>query len=128
MSIIKSTPAQRVINGKLITTSEVSVVSESFYETNGEACIVIRGIDQCKVKLNAITTDHTVIKAMTNVTIVPDRGWIDEEFDELVIGRGACVEFRFCAGTWYITRQSYLGLQDIQTHSKDSRPKPSQDG
>ena len=96
MSIIKSTPAQRVINGKLITTSEVSVVSESFYETNGEACVVIRGIDQCKVKLNAITTDHTVIKAMTNVTIVPDRGWIDEEFDELVIGRGACVEFRFC--------------------------------
>jgi hypothetical protein len=30
MSIIKSTPAQRVINGKLITTSEVSVVTEPF--------------------------------------------------------------------------------------------------
>lgn len=102
MSIIKSTPSQRVINGKLITTSEVSVVSEPTYDTNGEACIVIRGVDQCKIKLNAITTDHTVIKAMTNVTIVPDRGWIDEEYDEIVIGKGACVEFRFCAGTWYI--------------------------
>ena len=46
MSIIKSTPAQRVINGKLITTSEVSVVSESFYETNGEACVYISGVPQ----------------------------------------------------------------------------------
>lgn len=102
MSIIKSTPAQRIINGKLITTSEVSVVSEHFYETNGESCIVVREIDQSKIKLNAITTDHTVVKAMTEVTIIPDRGRIDEEYDEIVIGRGACVEFRFCAGTWYI--------------------------
>ena len=86
MSVIKNTPSQRVINGKMITTSETAVVSEPFYETHGEACIVI----------------HTVIKAMTKVLIVPDIGRIDEDYDELLIERGACVEFRFCAGVWYI--------------------------
>ena len=27
---------------------------------------------------------------------------IDEEFDEIEMGRGACVEFRFCGNSWYI--------------------------
>lgn len=102
MSVIKNTPAQRVINGKVIHTSEVAVVSEPFYETHGEACIVIRGVDQAKVRLDRMSTDHTVIKAMTKVTIVPDEGLIDEEYDEMLIDRGACVELRFCAGVWYI--------------------------
>jgi hypothetical protein len=102
MAVIKNTPAQRVINGKVINTSEVAVISEPFYETHGEACIVIRGVDQAKVRLDSFSTDHTVIKAMTKVTIVPDKGLIDEEYDEMLIDRGACVEFRFCAGVWYI--------------------------
>jgi hypothetical protein len=102
MAVIKNTPAQRVINGKIINTSEVAVVSEPFYETHGESCIVIRGVDQAKVRLDHLSTDHTVIKAMTKVVIMPDYGLIDEEYDEMFINRGACVEFRFCAGTWYI--------------------------
>jgi hypothetical protein len=102
MSVIKNTPSQRVINGKMITTSETAVVSEPFYETHGEACIVIRGVPQAKVRLDSMSTDHTVIKAMTKVLIVPDIGRIDEDYDEILIDRGACVEFRFCAGVWYI--------------------------
>ena len=39
---------------------------------------------------------------MTKVLIIPDMGKIDEEYDEILIDKGACVEFRFCAGTWYI--------------------------
>jgi hypothetical protein len=102
MAVIKNTPAQRVINGKIINTSEIAVVSEPFYETHGEACIVIRGVDYAKVRLDHLSTDHTVIKAMTKVLIVPDYGYIDEEYDEMLIDKGACVELRFCAGTWYI--------------------------
>jgi hypothetical protein len=102
MAVIKNIPSQRLINGKVINTSEVSVVSEPFYETHGEACIVIRGIQQAKIRLDSISTDHTVIKAMTKVLIIPDIGKIDEEYDEILIDKGACVEFRFCAGVWYI--------------------------
>ena len=102
MSVIKNTPSQRIINGKIITTSETAVVSEPFYETHGEACIVIRGVNSSKVRLDSLSTDHTEIKAMTKVLIIPDMGKIDEEYDEILIDKGACVEFRFCAGTWYI--------------------------
>lgn len=102
MAVIKNTPAQRIINGKIINTSEVAVVSEPFYETHGESCIVIRGVEHSKVRLDRLSTDHTIVKAMTKVTIVPDEGLIDEQYDEILIDGGACVELRFCAGTWYI--------------------------
>jgi hypothetical protein len=39
---------------------------------------------------------------MTDVTIKPDVGKIDEEFDEVVADKYACIEFRFCTGNWYI--------------------------
>jgi hypothetical protein len=110
MAVIKNIPSQRLINGKVINTSEVSVVSEPFYETHGEACIVIRGIQQAKVRLDSISTDHTVIKAMTKVLIIPDFGKIDEEYDEILIDKGACVEFRFCAGVWYIISSDGLKM------------------
>lgn len=102
MAVIKSIPSQRVISGQVQETSEISVVSEPYYETTGESCVVIRGIDYSKVRLNSSTTDHTVVKAMTKVLIIPDVGRIDEMYDEILLDLGACVEFRFCVGNWYI--------------------------
>jgi hypothetical protein len=102
MSIIRTIPSQRIINGELINTSEVSMVSETEYRTNGEDCIVVRGVSYSVITLDSKTTDHTVIKAMTEVLIKPDINKIDEDYDEILIERGACVEFRFCAGNWYI--------------------------
>jgi hypothetical protein len=43
-----------------------------------------------------------VIKALTKVLIIPDVGKIDEVYDEIDLDWGACVEFRFAAGNWYI--------------------------
>jgi hypothetical protein len=57
MSIIRSIPALKVINGVQIRTSELAIVSEREYTTNGEYAIVIRGVDSCKLKLNSTTTD-----------------------------------------------------------------------
>ena len=44
MAIVKSIPAQRLINGKILETSEVSIVSESEYRTTGEDCVVVPSI------------------------------------------------------------------------------------
>jgi hypothetical protein len=110
MAVIKNIPSQRIINGKIVHTSETSVVSEAFYETHGESCIVIRGVPQAKVRLDSISTDHTVIKAMTKVLIIPDVGKIDEEYDEISIDKGACVELRFCTGVWYIISSDGLKM------------------
>ena len=102
MSIIRTIPSQRLINGEVINTSEVSLVSERKYQTNSEECIIVRGVSESVVTLNSKTTDHIVVKAMTMITIKPDMGKIDEDYDEIVMDRYACVEFRFCGGSWYI--------------------------
>ena len=84
MAIIKSIPSRKIINGLSIDSSEISVVSELEYITNGESCIIVRGVSESVITLNSITTDHVVIKSMTKVTIKPNVGKIDEEYDEII--------------------------------------------
>ena len=110
MPIIKSIPAIKIINGVQIRTSELAIVSEPQYITNGEYSIVVRGIDNCILKLNSLTTDRVKIKAMTNVLIIPDINSIDEEWDEISIEKGACVEFVFINQYWYILSSDGLKI------------------
>ena len=102
MAILKTIPSSRIINGQVIDTSEISIVSEREYRTDGESCIVVRNVIDSTVILDSKTTDHVVVKSMTNLTIRPDVGRIDEDYDEIVADKYACIEFRFCAGNWYI--------------------------
>jgi hypothetical protein len=102
MAIIKSIPSQRIIYGRVLNTSEVSIVSETDYRTQGENCIIVKDIPFCTITLDSKSTDHTVIKALTKIIIVPDTGKVDEGFDEIEVDRGACIEFRFCGNNWYI--------------------------
>lgn len=102
MAIIKTIPSRRIINGMSIDTSEISVVSETEYSTTGESCVVVRGVTESVLTLNSKTTDHVVVKSMTRLTIKPDIGKIDEDYDEIVADRYACIEFRYVGGNWYI--------------------------
>ncbi len=102
MAIIKSIPSRKIIAGQVIQTSELSVVSELDYRTNGEFCIIVKGVLESFIVLDSKTTDHVVVKALTKVTVRPDFGRIDEEWDELVLDKFACVEFQFVSGNWYI--------------------------
>jgi hypothetical protein len=108
MPIIKSTPIDKVIKGNLVRTSDLVVSSDPFYDTNGENFLILRDIESCKIKLNSSTTDHITIKALTRVLIIPDINKIDEEYDEIMIDKGACVEFYFGFGSWYIVSSDGL--------------------
>jgi hypothetical protein len=102
MAIIRTIPSRRIINGNVIETSEVSLVSELEYRTNGEECIIVNNVSNPVIILNSKTTDHIVVKAMVLMTLKPDVGRIDEEYDEILMGKFSCVEFRFVGGNWYI--------------------------
>jgi hypothetical protein len=102
MAIIRTIPSRRIINGNLVETSAVSLVSETDYNTNGEECIIVNKVSKSLIILDSRTTDHIVIKSMTLTTIKPDVGKIDEEYDEIVLDKFSCVEFRFVSGNWYI--------------------------
>jgi hypothetical protein len=102
MAIIRSTPLERIVNGNLVVSSETAIVSDNQFRTRGEGFVIVKEVDNCKVILDHSTTDHVTIKALTNVLILTSTGKIDEEFDEILISKGACVEFVFSSGNWYI--------------------------
>ena len=102
MAILRTIPSTRVINGQFIETSEMALISEREYNTNGEECIIVKNVPNSTIILDSKTTDHIVVKSLTNVIIKPDIGKIDEEFDEVFADKYACIEFRFCTGNWYI--------------------------
>jgi hypothetical protein len=110
MPILRSVPSKKVINGIEVKTSEVALISETNYITTGEYAIVIKNVDHCDLLLDSKTTDHIVVKALTRVTIRPDKSKIDEQYDEVEIGKGACVEFHFIGGNWYILSSDGLKL------------------
>ena len=102
MSIIRTVPSTRLINGQILETSEMAIISETEYKTNGEDCIIVRNVSESTVILDSKTTDHIVVKSMTRIIIKPDTGKIDEDYDEIVADKYSCIEFRFCSGNWYI--------------------------
>jgi hypothetical protein len=110
MPIIKSIPTQKRINGFIVNVSETAIVTEKEYSTSGESCIILKGVQDSKLILDSTTTEHTVIKCLTQVTIKPNVGKIDEEYDEIVADKGACIEFRFCNGNWYILSSDGLKM------------------
>jgi hypothetical protein len=110
MAIIKSTPVEKVINGKVHMVSEVTIVSEENYRTKGESFVIIKSVNSSKIVLDHSTTNHVTVKSLTNVLIIPSIGKIDEEYDEVFTQKGACVEFIFASGNWYIMSSDGLKL------------------
>ena len=96
MPIIKNKPVRKtVFRGERslnLDTFETVIVSDEIYKTNGE------------------NTDKIKIKTLTNCTIIPDIGRIDEDWDEISIGRGACVELQNVNGIWYILSSDGIKL------------------
>jgi len=112
MAIVRSIPSTRVINGLQIATSDIAIVSELNYSTRGEEAIIIKDVPTCKLKLDSNTTDHIKVKVLTNVLILPDKNKIDEEWDEIIVESGACIEFRYAGNYWYIMSSDGLKLPE----------------
>ena len=115
MSVSKEKPTRKtVIRGNrviTIDTFETSVVSDEFYSTMGETLIIVRDVDNCRIKLDSTTTDRIRIKTLTNCTILPDVGRIDDDWDEISVVRGACVELQNVRGVWYILSSDGLKME-----------------
>jgi hypothetical protein len=101
MGIFRSISSKKIINGLEIETSDLAIITNKYYKTNGESAIVIKEVDNCNIFLDSNTTDHVVIKSLTNVLVTSD-SLIDEEFVEVDLGKGSCVEFRKIGDYWYI--------------------------
>jgi len=101
MSIFKSLPVKKIINGVEVLVPESVVVTNKNYSTNGETFIVVKSVGGSELFLNSQTTEHVVIKSLTNV-LVKSNELIDEEFNEVELNKGSCVEFKKIGDYWYV--------------------------
>lgn len=86
------------------------IISDSFYTTNDETFLIVKNVDYSEVKLNSSVTTKITIKSLTSVLVKSDIGLIDEEWDELLLEKGACVKFKFVEGNWYIVSSDGLKM------------------
>ncbi len=99
---------KRVIGEEVLLTSQVCMISDNTYTTEGESVVITKDLESIEVILNHRNTDHVIIKALTNTKIKPIEGLIDEEFNEINIEKGACVELYYAFGSWFIVSSDGL--------------------
>lgn len=102
---------QTVVEPKVIieTIKDISkVVTSPTFTTGEETILIIKNVDECQITLNSQKSNRVVVKSLTTVIVKSDVGQIDEDWDELLLEKGACVQFQFVEGNWYITSSDGL--------------------
>jgi hypothetical protein len=97
--------------GQSPSTKIKKVVSTPTYETNGEYLIIVKNVESCTITLDGYTTESVKIKVLTKTTILPKYSLIDEQYDEIEIDNGACVELEYVEGGWYIISSDGMKLE-----------------
>lgn len=96
--------------GQSPSTKIKKIVNTPTYETNGEYLLIVKDIDKCTITLNGNTTESIKIKVLTKTTIIPKDSLIDDQFEEIHIDNGACVELEYVDGGWYIISSDGMKL------------------
>jgi hypothetical protein len=115
MPIIKEIPIRKTVMKQNIVIEHKTeynnlILLEKNHTTNGEDLIIVKTIGGSEILLNSETTNRVIIKSLVSVLIKPNTGKIDEEWDELLLEKGACVQFQFVQGNWYILSSDGLKM------------------
>jgi hypothetical protein len=97
--------------GQSPSTKIKKIVNTSTYETNGEYLLIVKDVDKCTITLDGYTTESVKIKVLTKTSIIPKYSLIDEQYDEIEIDNGACVELEYVEGGWYIISSDGMKLE-----------------
>ena len=97
--------------GQPISTKIKKIISTPTYETNGEYLLIVKDVDKCTITLDGYTTESVKIKVLTKTSIIPKYSLIDEQYDEIEIDNGACVELEYVEGGWYIISSDGMKLE-----------------
>jgi hypothetical protein len=111
-NVVKYT-TQTIVEPKVIIQkpNEIcKIISDSVYKTNDETILIVKDVEYSEVTLNSTIVKKITVKSLTETLIKSDTGLIDEEWDELLIEKGACVQFHFVESNWYITSSDGLKM------------------
>ena len=89
-------------NTKIVYTEQYSVTNEDL--------LLVKTKESVTIFLNENSSQFVTIKSLTNTTIKPTNSKIDETYDELTIGKGACVELMKIQDSWYVLSSDGIKL------------------
>ena len=99
----RMTPSTIIVDG-------VEVLHEKTQKLNKEVLIVVRDSENFEIILNSVDYTHVIVKSLIKTIIKPDIGLIDEEWHELVLEKGSCVQFQFVEDVWLILSSDGIKL------------------
>jgi hypothetical protein len=108
MRTINFTPRKNVVRYQTRMSPSIVVVNgqetpqENTQKLNKEVLIVVRDSENSEVILNSVDYTHVIVKSLIKTLIKPDIGLIDEDWHELLLEKGSCVQFQFVEDTWLI--------------------------
>ena len=108
MRTINFTPRKNVVRYQTRMSPSIVVVNgqetpqENTQKLNKEVLIVVRDSENSEVILNSVDYTHVIVKSIIKTLIKPDVGLIDEDWHELLLEKGSCVQFQFVEDTWLI--------------------------
>lgn len=97
-----SIPVNKKPVSKVITTPE--------YKVSNETLLIVKSDQESTITLNSVDNHMIIVKSLSTVLVKPDIGKIDEEWDELMMEKGSCVQLFFVDGNWYILSSDGLKI------------------
>jgi ribosomal protein S8E len=104
LSTIKKIEPETVLTRETSVSNDtiIKIVDTSEFNVSNEDLLLVKTNESVTIFLYENSNNFVTIKSLTNTTIKPINSKIDEEYDELTIGKGACVELHKIEGYWYI--------------------------
>jgi hypothetical protein len=98
---------RKQVGQKIYTIKKV--VEKPVYQTDNEEFILVKNTVE-KIILDNKKTDQITIKSLSTVVVTCTENKIDEEYDELILERGSCVQLLKLNNIWYIISSDGLKL------------------
>jgi hypothetical protein len=108
MRTINFTPRKNVVRHQTRLSPTMVVVDgnetpqEKTHTLNKELLIIVRDSENSEIILNSEEHTYITVKSLIKTLIKPDVGLIDEEWHELILEKGSCVQFQFVEDSWFI--------------------------
>jgi hypothetical protein len=111
--IIRNTPTIQKENVVQTPSSfKYKIVTSSRYTVVDEDVILVKKTKSCQITLPLNFTEGKKIniKSFTSTLVIPEKGLIDEDWEELALEDGSSVQFILIEGSWYILSSDGLKM------------------
>jgi len=110
--VIRNTPTIQKEEVQKTSPFKYKIISSSSYKVVDEDVILVKNTKKCDITLPIKFTEGKKIniKSFTSTLITPEKGLIDEDWEELALEDGSSVQLTLIEGNWYILSSDGLKM------------------